>query len=1255
MLELPQLTKANYQRWKYEVVSTLESLDLAEVTDGTEKCPAGDLSSDEVKKWRKKDAQARRVLTSSLHDEDHAAVRDCKTSHQIWSKLVSIYESQTAHNKYLLNQELHRFKFQDGQTVASYCAGLTVIVEKLEVTGVKIDSSTLVAKLVDDLPPKFENFRQTYHIQVATGTELSFEQVRNQCQMIEATMTQENSVSGDNGEALVAKKRNGSQWAKQKKEDRKCFYCKRVGHLKKDCRKFKANQSVLANKTNQEVNTTTNGGGFMALTAVNMTSRDSWIADSGASKHMIADKSLFSTFKIINPVSITIGNGTNIKALAVGDIKIETFDGQKWSPRWLYDVWWVPEINYNLFSLSAVVARGFSIEMRNNQLKVIGSGRVQMIGERGPKNLFYVGLRIPSAAAYVSSGGSLQEWHERLGHVSVNTIKAMAKNDTVTGMVISSTEDFFCGGCAMGKMTRLTCKSTETKQVAVGEHIHADLFGPSEVLSIGGARYTLMLKDEGSCWRRVYFMTSKDQTLLMFKQFVAEMRAERNQIMKVFRSDNGTEFVNKEFRKYLADNKIKFEVSAPYTPQQNGRAEREIRTLTESGRSMIYSRSLPTYLWAEAVNTAAYVLNRTSAVGPTPYELWHGERPNVGHLRAFGAIAYARVANGQKWDPRSQPLILVGYTNTEKNFRLWNKSRHRVDVFKSVEFDWEQEVQKNSVTCNQWESEDEEVFHDEQQEKTRGRPKGGKNKVYEKVDRNLRSCGATLLAGEDLTYSDAINGDDRREWQAAMDEEMASLKENKTWVLMYLPQDRKAIDSRWVYQVKEKPSGEVARFKARLVAKGFTQRPNIDFGLTFAPVARMDSIRTVLALATLADMEMVHFDVKTAFLYGEITEELYMKQPEGYDDGSGRVCKLQKGLYGLKQSPRAWNKKIDCFLTKFGLERSVADPCVYFGATGNLKIMLALYVDDGLLCSNDDETISKVLDGLKTEFKIVVEDLSCFVGLQIERNRVAGTLKIHQSGYIKRILEKFKMTNARAIITPADVALKLEKPSPEEIVDVPYKNAVGSLMYAMCGTRPDIAYAVGKVAQFMSCPGKHQWLAVKNIYRYLKGTINRGIVYRRGTNFEVTAYTDSDWAGDQVKRCSTGGYIFTLAGGVVAWMSKLQKVQALSTCEAEYVAACETTKQAIWMRQLVASLGCTISKPITIYCDNQGTIKMIENAEVSTRNKHIDLRHHFIRDRQEDKIIKLVYIESEEQAADFMTKPLHGPAFNHCVAKVGMD
>lgn len=299
--------------------------------------------------------------------------------------------------------------------------------------------------------------------------------------------------------------------------------------------------------------------------------------------------------------------------------------------------------------------------------------------------------------------------------------------------------------------------------------------------------------------------------------------------------------------------------------------------------------------------------------------------------------------------------------------------------------------------------------------RTPGRPAGSRNKIYEGVQRDLRDCSKLktpqkydehcfLITTTPRNYTEAIESEDPGSWITAMEEEYESLRRNKTWEMTTLPQGRTPIQSKWVFSIKERPNC-APKYKARLVAKGFGQKAGIDYEETFAPVMKMDSIRIILSLATWHKLKMVHLDVKTAFLYGELEEELYLKQPEGFDDNTDRVCKLKKGLYGLKQASRTWNKKLNKFLVELGLKRITSDQCVYFMKTDTIMVILGIYVDDELLCSNYESTMNEILEYIEEHFEITVEEANCFVELQIERDTVNNTMKIHQKHYVENLLE----------------------------------------------------------------------------------------------------------------------------------------------------------------------------------------------------------------------------------------------------------
>ncbi|UYV68993.1 hypothetical protein LAZ67_6001951 [Cordylochernes scorpioides] len=417
---------------------------------------------------------------------------------------------------------------------------------------------------------------------------------------------------------------------------------------------------------------------------------------------------------------------------------------------------------------------------------------------------------------------------------------------------------------------------------------------------------------------------------------------------------------------------------------------------------------------------------------------------------------------------------------------------------------------------------------------------------------------------EPLNYEDAIVGQNSKQWKLAMDDEFNSLMKNQTWTYVTLPSDRKAIACKWVYKIKQNADGSNKMFKARLVAKGYSQKPGLDYGETFSPVVKFDSIRTILSLCASLDMEMIQLDVKSAFLNGDLEEELYMEQPQGYEnpDFPNHVCSLQKSIYGLKQSPRMWNKKFHEFLIKFDLKPSISDSCVYTMKCKQAYILLAIYVDDCLICSVNKQHLDDIVQYLNSNFEIKTFTANYFLGLQIYRDRTTKMLFLHQASYIERTLEHYNLLDIKLQSVPSDPYSKLTKKmcpkddqEIEEMNKIPYRQTIGSLMYLMTGTRPDIAYAVSRVSQFMNNPGPSHWTAVKKIFGYLKATKNIGICFGGSScTSTLIGFSDADFAGDLDTRKSTTGYVFMLNNGPISWCSQKHAIDLLYVCSNDQAA-----------------------------------------------------------------------------------------------------
>ncbi|PSC69623.1 Gag-Pol poly, partial [Micractinium conductrix] len=476
------------------------------------------------------------------------------------------------------------------------------------------------------------------------------------------------------------------------------------------------------------------------------------------------------------------------------------------------------------------------------------------------------------------------------------------------------------------------------------------------------------------------------------------------------------------------------------------------------------------------------------------------------------------------------------------------------------------------------------------------------------------------IANEPTTMKEALSGPDAAAWQLAMDDEMASLIANDTWTLCEPPHGTKPIPAKWVYKIKRDSNGNIERYKARLVVQGFRQREGIDYDEVFAPVSKYSTLRTVLSTAAAQDLDLHQLDIKTAFLNGTIDEEVYVSPPPGYTLGKPTLCcKLNKALHGLKQAPRAWYQTLKAELAKLGFTASQADAGLFISTDPSKPAYLLTYVDDILIVTPKTTSSAAIKQKLMAAFE--ARDLgnaTFFLGMDLIRDRTAKTIKLAQSRNIKDLLSKYGMDDAKTASTPANASIKLTKQgTPLDTQTHSYSALVGSLMYLSICTRPDIAQAVGALARHMANPTTDHWTAAKTVLRYLTGTPDIGITFGAG---------------------SPG----------------LQPTVAASTTEAEYIAAATTIKEGLWLRKLFQDLSLDLHT-VAICADSQTALKLLKNPIVSNRSKHIDVVHHFARERVARNEVTFEYISTESMVADALTKPVPATKFNFCRAGMGLS
>jgi len=455
-----------------------------------------------------------------------------------------------------------------------------------------------------------------------------------------------------------------------------------------------------------------------------------------------------------------------------------------------------------------------------------------------------------------------------------------------------------------------------------------------------------------------------------------------------------------------------------------------------------------------------------------------------------------------------------------------------------------------------------------------------------------------------------------------------------------------------VFTQKYRADGSFERYKGRLVAQGFSQRPGFEYLEVFAPTVRLPTLRIILALAALHDLHLWSVDVSNAYLNGDMDCDVYMEQPEGFAQGNPKelVCLRKKSLYGTKQGGNRWNRKMRAALESMGCKQTYSDATVYIYVRGDVRIILPVFVDDMTFASTSLPAIKQAIADLSTHFKL--RDLGPtteLLGIKIDRNRTKRSLTISQPQYCAEMLSRYGMGDSKPVSTPMTPGLCLSREQSPRTADerafmrsVDYGGAIGSLQYLSCTTRPDIAYTVGQLASFTSDPGVAHWHAIKHLLRYIKGTMDYAITYAPDPSMSqlFTTYSDANHGGCKDTGRSTGAYIVKIGSGVVSWQSKRQSIVALSTTEAEYMAACEAGKEIVWMRKMLQELGFPMPTSSVLYMDNQSAIQVAKHPEHHGRMKQLDLSWFWLRDVVDQGTISPTYVPTGDMTADLLTKAL---------------
>jgi hypothetical protein len=861
-----------------------------------------------------------------------------------------------------------------------------------------------------------------------------------------------------------------------------------------------------------------------------------------------------------------------------------------------------------------------------------------------------------------------------------------------------------CEDCIYGKQTARPYDQAVEPENEVLERVYGDLWGPSRVRSVGGAVYMMVFNDGGSSYRAGYFLTSKssDTTLSAFSEYHTRSERETGKKLIRLRVDMGSEFFNEKWREYTTTHGIIVEFSAPYAHGQNGVAERGMRIILEGVRCVLADSGLSPSLWADTAAFIIYTRNLIPSSrhpGIVPAEKWSGKRQSVAHLRPFGCIAYAKIPaeiGVSKLAPRSIKYAMIGYFG-RGTYKLWDRASGTTIKSRDVIF----EEGKGHRTISDTPTNAIDIAFDDDPIPTAQinestptvtiapkplapRPRTTDPPLHPEVtspstpippistpptttqppivprrSARLAVFGTPTLKTTILltalpdfqvprSYWEAMTRPEL--WRPPMDTEWRALWDRGVFELVDAPPGANIIDSMWVYANKYDADGNIIRRKARLVAKGYTQISGLDYDQTYASVVRLESFRIVAALAAALDLHIWQVDIVGAFLYSTNKFTTYMRQPPGFSTGGeeGKVLRVIKTLYGMMQGGYDFQGEMSSAYESLGYYKSLADPCVHSRVIGKEHTITSTYTDDIFGASSTREGAQKAKEEIEACFEIKdVGDLGYILGIRVEKDNKTGAISLSQEAYLRRILERFGMSHCNAKSTPLPSGITLcESDSPKTdddrhyMKDKPYREALGSCMWAQVATRPDITYALSVLARFQANPGPAHWKAMLHLLAYLKGTLDYRITYHRGGSIDPIGYVDADYAGDLDTRRSTSGYVFLVAGGPVSWSAKRQATVALSTTEAEYMALTRAAQQALWMYSFMSEVGLKLEFPAILHGDNAASIALTLNTKGHARAKHIDIRHHYIRERVAGGEVELVQIPSEENLADVFTKPL---------------
>ena len=1265
-----KLNKDNFFTWKTQLSFALKAKGIGKIL--TQNRPAtGDAEQD---KYDQNTGKAQNIIYQTLSEEDKLFVTNYHdTAKQMYDRLCSKYESSHRTRIADLYQELFSPMYGDIEEICQKVRSIFIALlslnanEKFEEMFIYVCLSKYVGR------PNMDVF-----IQQIKSQEESLKKYEDfEKRVSEYARSMANSTEN------VVKNEAPLSFNIHRKFYRKfCNHCKVGGHQTERCwiknpslRRYPAQKSssnalvqqpkstAQQSSTSAQQSSSNKSGPFSSVISLYVNSKfnkNKWIIDTGTRYHSTPDLSLLNNYtEEILPVKT--GGGIS-QYLGYGEVRgyVKGADGSMFELH-LSKVYYFPSSPVNLIATRQLKA---GMEMRftedNCDFYVDGVKKASA-PTHTDTDLYELELHaLPEA--------NCMNVHEDLGHPSDSTVKNMIKNNVMKGL--KTAEKSNCEPCLRGNLKDIPHKKkiANFNHLEAGNYWHMDIGGYDEV-STSGNRYFLLAKCERTKFLKIYLMRNRSETTSAIKKLINQVKIETGNNVCHIHSDAGTEFVSNNVKEILNENGITSTQATPGCPQQNGSAERSMQSILKQLKINLNAANLSNKFWDEALNYSVFSFNRQTSRGVvTPFEAYFKIKPNITDSIAFGTYGYVKLDSKglSKYDMNAVEARFLGYSPGSTTVKRCLIQKNNVKIIKNSsifqqrkDFDFgelessedEQDyVQENVPNKEEPENEEESENEDEinllentpkkeeskiedEEKKSKSKSKKKKRKYKKKIHVQSEERMETLRSHKNLSlniipvpsnYKQAVTGEDAEKWKEAMLKEMKSQEEHNTWTLVEKKDQQDIISVKWIFKIKQTEDDII--YKARLVAQGYRQDSSPE---NYSPVVKHQTVKLFLSLAAHFKLKIDQFDVSTAFLNGVLKNNIFVKQPEGFNTNNNMICKLNKGLYGLKESPRTWFLHFKEIIMKFGLKQSLYDSCLFYSD----HIITIIYVDDGLIMGKDEDVMA-LKDHLNKSLKLKWTKLSNFLGMKIVQNQ-DHSIDLSMTKYIENIVKTFNIpTRSRKVPLPNNFKIL----DGEEIIHSEnYRKLLGSLLYLSTHARPDITFAISYLSKFANKPTESAYKALIQVAEYCNTTKDLKISYCSSSKLNIETFTDSTF--NSFGRSYYG--VLVKLNGPVLWLSKQSSKISTSSNDAELTACSEAARLTKGIMNILEELKIKFERP-TILTDNLGVKNALSVGETPLRLGHIENQRLYAVELSRSGEATYKWISTHDQPADALTKPVSG-------------